>query len=99
MDYDFEWDPKKAADNATKHRITFDEAAIVLLDPLALTVFNDEHSDGEERWFTIGQSSSGNLLVIVHTFDAQSPTRARIRLISSRKPTASERKSYEEEPR
>jgi uncharacterized protein len=97
MDYDFEWDPAKAIDNISKHGVTFEEAATILLDPLALTVFDEAHSQDEERWFSIGQSVTGNLLVLVHTFDAHSPTHARIRVISARKPTPTERRSYEEE--
>jgi uncharacterized protein len=98
MDYDFEWDPTKATENASKHGVTFEEAATILLDPLALSVFDEAHSEDEERWFTIGQSSAGNLLVVVHTFEADAPTHARVRVISARKPTSRERQSYEEEP-
>jgi uncharacterized DUF497 family protein len=36
--YDFEWNPAKALHNARKHGVTFDQAATVILDALALTV-------------------------------------------------------------
>lgn len=99
MDIDFEWDPAKALTNIKNHGVAFEEAARVLLDPLALTVFDQAHSDNEERWFTVGQSSNGTLLVVVHTFHALSETRVRVRIISARKPTSNERRNYESEPR
>ena len=57
---DFTWDPVKAASNVTKHSVTFAQAATVMLDPLALTVFDAAHSDFEERWFTLGRGSEGS---------------------------------------
>jgi uncharacterized DUF497 family protein len=42
--YDFQWDPAKALYNARKHGVTFDEAATVFLDALALTVYDEAHS-------------------------------------------------------
>jgi len=99
MELDFEWDPAKALLNAKNHGIAFEQAASVLLDPLALTVFDQEHSVAEERWFTIGQNSSGMLMVVVHTFETLTATRVRVRLISARKPTTNERRTYEAEPR
>lgn len=59
---DFAWDPIKAQTNFTKHGVTFAQAATVLLDPLALTVFDAAHSDWEDRWFTLGRSEDGRLL-------------------------------------
>ena len=34
---EFEWDPKKADANANKHGVTFQEAATIFGDPLAIT--------------------------------------------------------------
>ena len=65
---DFTWDPAKAASNAIKHGVTFAQAATVLLDALALTVFDARHSEFEERWFTLGLSSEGKLLAVSHTY-------------------------------
>ncbi|MGB6308625.1 MAG: BrnT family toxin [Steroidobacteraceae bacterium] len=94
------WDALKAEANIAKHGVTFAEAATVLLDPLALTVFDDAHSQEEDRWFTLGTSSDGKLLAVAHTFQEQSdsvPTTARI--ISARPATRREREQYENEPR
>jgi hypothetical protein len=57
LQYDFTWDPTKAASNIVKHGVSFTEAASVLLDPFALTIFDAAHSDLEERWFTLGMTS------------------------------------------
>lgn len=96
---DFAWNPAKAASNAIKHGVTFAQAATVLLDALALTVFDAEHSESEERWFTLGLSSEGKLLAVSHTFTATGPHRAQVRIISAREATRSERRQYESEPR
>jgi len=39
--YEFLWDPAKAQLNAHKHDVTFDQAATVFLDVLALTVYDE----------------------------------------------------------
>ena len=99
MDFDFEWDLVKALSNLAKHGVSFEQAATVFLDPLALTVYDRAHSTEEERWFTIGQTPDGALLAIAHTYQATGPARARIRLISARSATRRERNTYENEPR
>ena len=48
MLYNFEWDPVKAAVNAKKHGVTFEQAAGVFKDPMALTLFDEEQSDDDE---------------------------------------------------
>jgi uncharacterized protein len=96
---DFEWDPAKAAVNIVKHGVSFGQAATVLADALALTVFDAEHSEFEERWFTLGMSSSGKLLAVSHTFTATGTDSARARIISAREATRIERHQYEDEPR
>ncbi len=51
---DVAWDPAKARSDLAKHGVSFAQAATVLLDPMALTVFDSRHSQTEERWFTLG---------------------------------------------
>jgi uncharacterized protein len=97
--YDFEWDAVKALANTHKHGVSFDQAATVFQDALALTVFDAAHSQQEERWFTLGFDASGVLLAVAHTFEATMPTRIRVRLISARPATRRERQFYENEPR
>jgi len=99
MRYDFEWDAHKAASNAKKHQISFEQAATVFLDVLALTVFDEAHSLTEERWFTLGNASNGVLLAIAHTFQVSSVTNVRIRIISARLATKQEQHFYADTPR
>jgi len=97
--YDFEWDPAKALNNVHKHDVSFDQAATVFVDALALTIYDAAHSLDDERWFTLGFDASGRLLAVAHTYQTIGPNRARIRIISARKATRRERRYYEEEPR
>ena len=96
---DIAWDDMKARSNLAKHGVTFAQAATVMLDPLALTVFDSAHSETEERWFTLGFSSDGRLLAVTHTYQVQSPNSAQIRLISARDATRREQQQYENQPR
>jgi len=97
--YDFRWDVVKAAANAIKHGVTFEQAATVFLDPLALTVFDEAHSQEEERWWLLGHDASGALLVVAHTYQAAGDDSVNVRLISARPATGRERQFYENEPR
>jgi uncharacterized DUF497 family protein len=97
--YDFEWDAVKLLANVRKHGVTFDQAATVFQDALALTVFDAEHSEQEERWFTLGFDASGVLLAVAHTYEATKAASIRVRLISARPATKRERQFYEDEPR
>ena len=93
--YQFEWDPAKARQNTREHRITFERGATVFLDPNALSLFDEQHSEDEERWITLGLDHTGALLVICHTFHEETEINARVRLISARKATKNETKQYQ----
>lgn len=97
--YHFEWDPEKARINATKHGIAFEQAATVFRDSMGLTVFDDEHSEQEERWATLGRAENGTHLVVIHTYQETSATRATVRIISARRATKREIQDYEQTPR
>jgi uncharacterized protein len=56
--YDFDWDPIKAQTNITKHGVNFEEAVDVFRDPVALTISDEEHSESETRWITLGKDST-----------------------------------------
>jgi uncharacterized protein len=62
------WDDIKARSNLAKHGVTFAQASTIMLDPLALTVFDVAHSEAEERWFTLGVTNDGRLLAVSHTY-------------------------------
>ncbi|MFH1857066.1 MAG: BrnT family toxin [Candidatus Omnitrophota bacterium] len=94
MRYDFEWDSQKAKSNLRKHGISFEETATAFKDPNALSIFDNEHSINEERWITLGISSSGKLLVICHGFQKIDLKTCVIRIFSSRKATKKESKQY-----
>ena len=97
--YDFQWNPTKALYNARKHGVTFDQSATVFLDAFALTVYDEANSQSEDRWFTLGYDASGRLLAVAHTYEVTGPTNVRVRIVSARKATRLERRSYEEEAR
>ena len=88
---DFDWDSDKAVENAAKHGVTFEEAASIFSDPLAITFPDPDHSTGEERVLTFGMSSQGRLLAVIST--ERSDT---LRLISARTTTRRERGIYEQ---
>lgn len=93
--YNFEWDPAKAKENLRKHGISFEQATSVFRDPKALTFFDEEHSESEDRWVTLGRSDRENLLVVIHTFHEISGNEFDVRLISARSATRREQKDYE----
>jgi hypothetical protein len=93
----FDWDPVKAAANAVKHGVTFEEAMGVFVDPLASSIMDPASPQGEERWITIGLNLAQRLLVVVHTHIEFADDIVVVRIISARKATKNERKQYEQE--
>jgi len=87
----FEWDPGKARQNRRKHRVSFQEAATVFGDPLAVTYPDPDHSTSEQRFITVGMSSAGQVLFVAHADRNEN-----VRIIGARKTTKRERKHYEE---
>ena len=84
---DFEWDENKARSNQAKHGVTFEEATTVFLDVDYLLVPDRQHPD---RFIALGYSTLARLLIVVHGERGQ-----RIRIISARRSTRRERKTYE----
>jgi hypothetical protein len=66
------------------------------LDPLAVSIRDEGHGQGEERWVTLGKDRHGSLLILIHTFSEISADECKIRVISARKAAKRERKQYEE---
>lgn len=85
------WDGRKNRTNHTKHGVAFEEASEIFFDPLAITVGDPDHSWYEFRFVSIGKTKLQKLLVVFFT-----ETDEEIRIISARRPTRSERISYEE---
>jgi uncharacterized DUF497 family protein len=92
----FEWDPEKAASNADKHGVTFEEAKSVFDDEDALVIPDPDHSMDEERFVIMGQSGKSRMLVVVHCFRK---ARSSIRIISARRAGTKEQKPYFERNR
>jgi uncharacterized protein len=88
----FEWDPRKAAHNVSKHGVSFEEARTVFDDDRFLVYSDPDHSLEEERLLIIGRSNGGRLLFVAYTDRAES-----VRLISAREATRRERRDYEQE--
>jgi uncharacterized DUF497 family protein len=83
------FDPDKDAANIAKHGLSLVEGEGVLNDPLGLTI-EDDSSEGEPRWITLGMNAAGELMVAVWTERVDGE-----RLISVRRATAKERRNYE----
>ena len=90
----FEWDPEKDQQSQAKHGVSFDEASTVFGDPFAITIDDPDHSPDERRMLTTGYSDRQRLIIVAHTDRDE-----RIRIISAREVTATERCDYEEEPK
>ncbi|HEU4593668.1 MAG TPA: BrnT family toxin [Pyrinomonadaceae bacterium] len=91
MGLTFEWDENKAAENLSKHAVSFSEAVSVFEDSLSRTIPDPLHSSEEDRFVIVGISELQRTLVVVHTYRDNV-----VRIISARKATTRERKDYEE---
>jgi uncharacterized protein len=89
----FEWDETKNLINQQKHGLDFETASLVFDDPSALTI-QDRFENEEERYQTIGMIESILIVLVAHAFEIKQNTEI-IRIISARKATRAERKSYE----
>ena len=96
MRFEFDWDPAKAASNLANHKVSFEEAMTVFIDPLSLSRPDDDHGAGEERWITVGLSHATRLVLVVHTHVELEADLIYIRIISARPPTKREKRHYEQ---
>ncbi len=86
----YEWNFDKAAANLDKHGVSFEDAATVFLDPLAITFSDPDHSIEERREITIGHTIDQELIFVAHSDRGEA-----IRIISARRLTRKERRQYE----
>jgi uncharacterized DUF497 family protein len=89
----FDWDESKNRSNRTKHGIWFEEAQSVFHDQHARLFYDPEHSEAEDRYILLGVSLAARTLVVVHCYRESD---SMIRIISARKATKKEVRSYEE---
>ena len=87
----FIWHPAKARENLRKHGVSFEEATTVFGDPLARIFDDPDHSIGEQREIIFGHSAQNRLLLVSFTERGEFT-----RIISARRPDATERCDYEE---
>ena len=92
----FDWDPAKEVANIRKHKVSFRIAATVFRDPNQVSIYDDDHSEYEDRWITIGIDSGSVLRVLVHTFKQVDQDSIEIRIISARRATLQESRQYQE---
>ena len=89
----FEWKPCKAKTNIRNHGVSFEEAKSVFYDENAYEFYDQEHSLKEDRYLMIGLSSKIKLLLVSYTV-CEEKDKDIIRILSSRKPTKKEQKTY-----
>ncbi len=89
----FIWDPAKEKINIRKHKMSFTESCYVFADQYSLSLFDEQHSEDEDRWITLGQTPNGKIFTVVHTFSKMAEIEV-IRIISSRKTTKKEARKY-----
>jgi len=88
---EFKWDIKKDKTNTKKHGVSFEEAKTVFYDEYAISFFDPEHSDDEDRFLLLGMSFKLKTLVICHCFRQEEKI---VRIISARKADKDEEQVY-----
>ena len=94
--YQFDWDDAKGASNLQKHGVSLELASSIFNDPRILTIADLEHSDKEERWFSIGLATSGALLSVAYLWTEAEPGLIQIRMITARRAIAMKIRYYRE---
>lgn len=84
----FEWNEEKSKANIKKHKVSFERAVQVFLDPMHLEI--PDPCENEDRWNAIG--FAGSVLFVVYTERKDDV----IRIISARKATKEEIDGYED---
>ncbi len=87
----FTWDENKALKNQEKHNVTFEEAKTVFFDDFGRLIPDPEHSEDEDRFILLGQSTQFKLLLVCHCYRESGE---QIRIISARKASKYEQKQY-----
>ena len=88
----FDWDPDKNEINLKKHGVSFDEAETVFENERAVTIYDEDHSDDEDRFKIIGMSRKLRELTVCHCYRSGEEI---TRIISARRATKNESKLYE----
>ncbi|HFU75750.1 MAG TPA: hypothetical protein ENK66_05825 [Arcobacter sp.] len=91
----FEWSDEKNSLNIEKHKVSFEEAKEVFLDPMHISKLDRRFEYFEERWITLGLTQKDNILVVANMFFDENGEEI-IRIISARKANQKERIFYEQ---
>ena len=91
----FDWDPAKAASNERKHNVSFNLAVTIFSNELVNSIFDEDHSQFEERWISMGMAEDGRILVVCHTNVEDDDNDEYVRIISARQATKKERRQFE----
>jgi uncharacterized protein len=84
------WDEAKNRSNQKKHGVAFEEAGRLLTSAADyLEIFDEAHSDEEDRFIAIGPVTRGVVLVVWTERDEEE-----LRIISARWATAAERELF-----
>jgi uncharacterized DUF497 family protein len=89
----FDWDTRKASANQGKHGVSFEEAASVFGDPVALDGPDVGHSEQEARYVRLGRAVTGRVLMVAYTRRRRGDGET-IRIISARRASRKERAAY-----
>jgi uncharacterized DUF497 family protein len=87
----YEWDPVKNWENIKKHKVSFEQAKIAIEDLRSLFLYDEAHSQTEDRYIVIGNSEGRVLFVNEVEIDEET-----IRIISARRATKNEVEAYNE---
>jgi hypothetical protein len=85
----FEWDEAKNAANKKKHGVSFEQAASLFESGDYVEIFDDAHSDDEDRFLAIGPIPGGMVLVVYTERDTDV-----LRIIGARWATKREAETY-----
>jgi hypothetical protein len=89
----FDWDPRKAAANLRKHRVSFEESQTAFLDEEALVIDDPDHSEAEDRFILLGVSGGLRILFVCHCVRESGSL---IRIVSARRADRYEQEQYRE---
>ena len=88
----FEWNSRKDSVNRKKHGLSFKEAAgLFRSDKEFLEIYDEEHSDEEDRFIAVGRIRRGVVVVVYVEREDEV-----IRILSARMATKNERQHFEE---
>ena len=88
----FDWNEEKNIKNVKKHGVAFEEAKTVFQDEMAYEIFDEKHSDDEDRYIIIGLSSKTRELLVCHCYRNGGDI---VRIFSARRATKPEITIYE----